>query len=89
MSRRNKRGFTIIELSLSIAFIAILSITMVLIITNTISTYRRGLMLNQINTTGMDLVDDLRAAVQNSSADLLKIFAEKEITRVTVFIKTV
>lgn len=66
--RNDLRGFTIIELSLSIAFIAILSLTVVLIIMNSVSTYRKGLMMNQINTTGMDLVDDFRAAVQNSSA---------------------
>ena len=61
-------GFTLIELSLSIAFIAILSIAVTLIITNSIASYRRGLTLNSINTTGMDLVDDMRAAVQNAPA---------------------
>lgn len=63
-----KKGFTIIELSLSIAFISILSITVVLIITDTVSSYRRGLTLNQINTAGMDIVDDIRSSIQNSSA---------------------
>ena len=61
-----RKGFTLIELSLSIVFIAILSITIVLIISNTISSYHRGLTLSQINTTGMDLVDDMRATIQNS-----------------------
>lgn len=56
---RKKAGFTLVELSLSIAFIAVLSITIVLIINDAISTYRRGLTLNQINTTGMDLVDEI------------------------------
>ena len=65
-------GFTLVELSLSIAFIAILSITVVLIITDAISSYHRGLTLNQINTTGMELVDDLRAAVQNSPVHSVK-----------------
>ena len=72
-----KKGFTIIELSLSIVFIAILSITIVLIINNTVSSYRRGIMLNQINTTGMDLVDDMRLAVQNSSTDFVEEACEK------------
>lgn len=63
-----KKGFTLVELSLSIAFIAILSITVALIINDAISTYRRGVTLNQVNTEGMDLVDDMRAAVQNSPA---------------------
>ncbi|MBR3138691.1 hypothetical protein IKG38_01615 [Candidatus Saccharibacteria bacterium] len=61
-----KKGFTLVELSLSIAFIAILSIIIVIMITNTISSYRRGLTLNKINSTGMDLVDEIRATVQNS-----------------------
>ena len=62
------KGFTLVELSLSMVFIAILSIIIVLIINNAISSYHRGITLNQINTTGMDLVDDIRTAVQNSPA---------------------
>lgn len=72
MFMKNKKGFTLVELSLSIAFIAILSITIALIINDAISTYRRGLTLNQINTVGMDLVDDMRATIQNSPANSMK-----------------
>ena len=61
-----KSGFTLVELSLSIAFIAVLSIAVVLIITNTVSSYHRGLTLSQLNTTGMDLVNDMRSSIQNS-----------------------
>ena len=61
-----KKGFTLIELSLSIAFIGILSITVALIINNAIMSYRRGLTLSQINTAGMDVIDDMRLAIQNS-----------------------
>ena len=63
-----KKGFTLIELSLSIVFISILSIIIVLLINNSIASYRRGLTLNQINTVGMDLVDDIRTVVQSSPA---------------------
>ena len=65
-------GFTIVELSLSIVFIAILSLSVVLIMMNSISAYHRGLTLNQINTTGMELTDDIRAAIQNSPAQSVK-----------------
>ena len=64
---RVRKGFTLVELSLSLVFIAVLSLTIALVINNTVLTYRRGLTLNQINTTGMDIVDDMRAAIQNSS----------------------
>lgn len=65
---KNKRGFTIIELSLSIVFISTLSILVVVMIANAVSSYHRGVTLNQINTVGMDIVDDIRAAIQGSSA---------------------
>lgn len=66
-----REGFTLVELSLSMVFIGILSIAIVLIINNTVSAYRRGLMLSQVNTTGIGLVDSMRAAVQNSSVKTL------------------
>jgi len=66
MRSQVSKGFTLIELSLSIAFIAVLSIIMTLIITNSISAYHRGITLNTINTVGMDVVDNMREAVQSS-----------------------
>lgn len=63
-----RRGFTLIELALSLIFIAILSVTVVLLIQNTTASYRRGLVLNQIDTVGIDLVDDMRYSVQNASS---------------------
>ncbi|MBQ3353067.1 hypothetical protein IJG89_01830 [Candidatus Saccharibacteria bacterium] len=62
------RGFTLIELSLSIVFISILSITIVMIIANAIAAYHRGLTLSSVNSVGMELTDDMRAAVQSSPA---------------------
>lgn len=72
MVKYTRTGFTLIELSLSLVFVGILSVMMVLIISNTVSSYRRGITLNRINTVGMDLVDDMRTAVQNSSAGSLQ-----------------
>lgn len=68
MKKIARAGFTMIELSLSLVFVGILSITMVLIINNTVQAYRRGMTLNHINTVGMDLVDELRRSVQNASS---------------------
>ncbi len=66
----SKKGFTLVELSLSLVFIGILSITAVLIINNTMLAYQRGLTLNKINDVGMDLVDDMRTVVQGSPVKL-------------------
>lgn len=67
-TKTGAKGFTLIELSLSVAILGVLSLTIALIINDSIATYRRGLTLNQVNTVGMDLVDDMRTAFQNSSA---------------------
>lgn len=69
MSKKVRGGFTLIELALSLIFIGILSITVVLLIQNVSASYRRGLVLNQVNTVGMDLVDDFRVSIQNATSD--------------------
>ena len=50
------RGFTLVELSLSMTFIAILSIIIVLVINGAVSSYSRGITLNLINTVGNEVV---------------------------------
>ena len=69
---KTKRGFTLVEISLSLVFIGILSLTVAYIINDTISSYRKGVTLKQVNTTGAGLVDDIRAAIQNSSSKSVK-----------------
>ncbi|MBO7657338.1 hypothetical protein J6S55_01705 [Candidatus Saccharibacteria bacterium] len=76
MTQKTRGGFTLIELSLSLVFIAILSLTVVLLIQNTTASYRRGLILNRINTVGMDLIDDFRSSVQNSPSASAKRLCE-------------
>lgn len=69
MKKNFRGGFTLIELSLSLIFIAILSLMLVFLINNTSASYRRGLTLNQVNSVGMDLVDDFRISIQNATSD--------------------
>ncbi len=71
MVNKKKKGFTIVELSLSIAFIGTLSIIVVVMINNAVASYHRGIILNEVNTVGMDLVEDMRLSVQNSEAKKL------------------
>ena len=63
-----RRGFTLVELSLSMVLIGVLSLLIVFIISDTVASYRRGLTIGRINTIGMEIVDDVRTAVQNASS---------------------
>ena len=65
---KRKKGFTMIELSLSMAIIGVMSVAMMLMISNAVSAYHKGLTLNQLNTVGMSLVEDIRVAIQASPA---------------------
>lgn len=71
MFRCFRKGFTLVELSISIAFIAILSITITLLTTNIVASYQRGLTIKQINTTGTEIINDLKSSISNSSAKSL------------------
>ncbi len=66
--RRKKLGFTLIEMSFSILFIAILSLTLVMLTVNMMGNYQRGVVLKQINTTGNNLIDEFRSSIAASSA---------------------
>lgn len=66
---KSKNGFTLVELSLSMVFISILSIIIVLVINGTVSSYRRGITLNLLNTVGSELISDITTAVQESPID--------------------
>lgn len=69
MHKQNcKKGFTLVELSLSMVFIAILSIAVVLVMTSAISSYHRGITLSKVDSVGSGLVDDIRRSIQASSA---------------------
>lgn len=65
---KTAKGFTMIELSLSMAIIGVMSVTMMMMISNAVSAYHKGLTLNQLNTVGMGLVEDIRVSIQNSPA---------------------
>ena len=63
-----REGFTLVELTLAMLFIGLLSISVVLIISNTVSAFQRGMRLSRINSTGTEIADDMRTSIQNSSA---------------------
>ena len=62
----NRRGFTLVELSLSMVFIAILSIIIVLVINGAISSYSRGITLNLVNTVGTEIMNEMKTAIHEA-----------------------
>lgn len=77
MGKKFRGGFTLIELSLSLIFIALLSLAVVFLIQNLTASYRRGLILDQVNTVGMDLIDDFRISVQNANSESITKMCER------------
>ena len=71
-----KVGFTMVELSLSLVFIAILSIAVVLVMTGAISSYHRSITLNKVESVGSGLVRDVKASIQGASADRLELLCD-------------
>ena len=68
-----KSGFTLVELSLSLVFIAILSITVVLVMTSAISSYHRAITLGKVENVGSGLVRDIQSSIRSASAKSLKL----------------
>ena len=76
---RNVKGFTLVELGLAMAFVGVLSISIVLIISNTATAYQRGITLTRVNSVGTDLVNDMRSSISNSSAKNITSICEASI----------
>lgn len=62
----NKSGFTIVELTLTMAFIGMLLIAIAVITTNILAIYQKGTTLKAVNNTGRDLIDSFSNAVTNA-----------------------
>src|SRR5690554_2740424 len=67
MNRRTKQqGFTLIELTLAMAFISVLLLTIALTIMPIATIYNRGMTYKEVNQAARDVADDLRRSVRNS-----------------------
>ena len=56
-------GFTLIELSIAIAFMSILLLSVSLVISSTVSSYRKGISMKLVNSSGRDLIDEFTSAI--------------------------
>lgn len=59
----SKSGFTIIELMLTMSFVAVLLITIAIVTTNIVSIYQKGMTLKAVNSVGRGLIDELTSAI--------------------------
>lgn len=63
---KTKSGFTMVELSLTLAFIAALLITIAIITNNIVSIYQKGMTIKAVNSVGRGLIDELTAAINTA-----------------------
>ena len=66
-TRTHKKGFTLVEVSIATAFIAVLMIVIVVIIMNVASIYQKGLTMKTLNSVGRSVVDDITKAIDSTS----------------------
>jgi len=66
--RIKEQGFTLVELTLSTAFIAFILIFMLAAMTQTMANYNKGLAVKQINQTARTVVEEMSQLVQGTTA---------------------
>lgn len=62
-----KKGFTLVELSMSIVFISVLLIGIASLVIHMTSMYQKGLTLRAINASGQQIIEDMTRAVNGAS----------------------
>lgn len=80
MSKKIRSGFTIIEISIAIAFLAIILITVAILTINILSIYRKGLSIKAVNANGRTLIDEFSRAISSSPAKSSEIACNKIIS---------
>ena len=78
--RRKEQGFTLIELSLALAFIAILLLTIAMTIIQIATIYNRGSITKELNSTSRALNTELSLAMRSSGGFSLDAAASRYIT---------
>ena len=67
MRVKTKSGFTLIELTLSIAFIGVLLLGIATLVMHLSSIYQKGLSIRAVNSTGQQIIEDIERAVNGAS----------------------
>ena len=67
-SNQTKKGFTIIEFVLSMAFVGVLLVTIAIITVNIITVYQKGLSIRAVNSTGRELIEEFSNSIASAPA---------------------
>lgn len=65
--KEHKRGFTIIEITLAMTFLAILMVSIATLIMRVTNIYQKGLAMRAINATGTEIIEDITRTVGAAS----------------------
>ena len=65
--KEHKKGFTIIEITLAMTFLAILMVSIATLIMRGTNIYRKGLAMRAINATGTEIIEDITRTVGAAS----------------------
>lgn len=63
INHKTKAGFTIVEVTLAMAFIGALLLAIAMILTNILSLYQKGLVVKSVNSVGHGLVSELTTGI--------------------------
>ena len=75
----NKKGFTIVEVTISMAFLAVLIMSIASLIIKATEMYRKGLTLRAVNSVGAEIIEDVsRSALAGSDEDISSIDENKD-----------
>ena len=72
----HKKGFTLTELSLAMAFLSVILLTIAALIIFTTSIFQKGLAIKSVNNVGQDIIENLTRSITSSSKMELSKFCE-------------
>ena len=77
---KNKKGFTLVELTLSIVFISVLLIGIASLVIHMTTIYQKGLSMRAVNVSGQQIIEDIERAVNGASyiVDITKADTNKD-----------
>ncbi len=60
---KTKNGFTLVELSLAVAFISLILLIMAALTISLIAIYRKGITIDSVNTVGRSIIEDFQNSI--------------------------